>query len=459
MRQGLSRPFWLALVIAAFCVPLFIGLGRTDVENDEGIYSYAVDGILATGDWLNPLASPHDDVVFLEKPPLKFWIVAAPIRLGLLPHDEFGLRFWDALFGAIGFLYVFVIGRRLAGVVCGLIAVMVLFVYEPLLFEHGLRGNNMEAPLFLCYCGGVYHYIAWATGDDLRGRWRHVMAVWLYFFLGFMTKFVAAFFLPVLLGATSLLLPSVRRRLVADLRLWLSAAGLVVALSAPWFIYQHFKSGGAVWTVMFGLHVLTRFTSSLDVSHVHPWHYYWVTLWGALFHMGTAWLAVAGFVLLAVVAWRERRVEAVTVIAWLVVPLTLMSIGTSKLHHYLYPFIPPAALAIGFGPGWIARAGAGYLIGSWKSSSGASPRAAAGPCDPARAARPRDGRGGACGRDPGARQRHLAGRRRADHAQRPCRAAAGDRPGSGDPCRPRGDGGAADLPGRPADAGAADERL
>ena len=253
-----------------------------------------MDGILATGDWLNPLASPHDDVVFLEKPPLKFWIVAAPIRLGLLPHDEFGLRFWDALFGAIGFLYVFVIGRRLAGVVCGLIAVMVLFVYEPLLFEHGLRGNNMEAPLFLCYCGGVYHYIAWATGDDLRGRWRHVMAVGLYFFLGFMTKFVAAFFLPVLLGATSLLLPSVRRRLVADLRLWLSAAGLVVALSAPWFIYQHFKSGGAVWTVMFGLHVLTRFTSSLDVSHVHPWHYYWVTLWGALLHMGTAWLAAGG---------------------------------------------------------------------------------------------------------------------------------------------------------------------
>ena len=44
VRQGLSRPFWLALVIAAFCLPLFIGLGRTDVENDEGIYSFAVDG-------------------------------------------------------------------------------------------------------------------------------------------------------------------------------------------------------------------------------------------------------------------------------------------------------------------------------------------------------------------------------------------------------------------------------
>ena len=107
MHQGLSRPFWLALVIAAFCLPLFIGLGRTDLENDEAIYSFAVDEILEAATGCNPRRSPHDDAVFLEKPPLKFWIVAAPIRLGLLPHDEFGLRFWDALFGALAFLYVF----------------------------------------------------------------------------------------------------------------------------------------------------------------------------------------------------------------------------------------------------------------------------------------------------------------------------------------------------------------
>ena len=44
-------------------------------------------------------------------------------------------------------------------------------------------------------------------------------------------------------------------------------------------------------------------------------------------------------------------------LAWLVVPVTLMSLGTSKLHHYVYPFVPPVALAVGFGPGWLARAG------------------------------------------------------------------------------------------------------
>ena len=90
---------------------MFNGLGRIDLENDESIYSYAVDSILETGDWPNPRSSPGPSSIFLEKPPLKFWIVAVPIRLGLLPHDEFGLRFWDAVFGSLACLE----SSRLAG--------------------------------------------------------------------------------------------------------------------------------------------------------------------------------------------------------------------------------------------------------------------------------------------------------------------------------------------------------
>jgi 4-amino-4-deoxy-L-arabinose transferase-like glycosyltransferase len=357
VREGLSRPLWLALVIAAFCLPLFIGLGRTDVENDEGIYSFAVDQILANGDWLNPRASPQDDLVFLEKPPLKFWIVAAPIRLGLLPLNEFGLRFWDALFAAVAFLYVFTIGQRLAGPLCGVIAVMVLFVYDPLLFEHGVRGNNMEGPLFLCYCGGIYHYIAWGTQENARRRFRHIVGVSLYFFLGFMTKFVAALFLPVTLGAASLVLPVTRRRLRADLPRWFVGAAIVLGLSAPWFIYQQIHVGNALWGTMFGIHVFMRFTSSVDPSHVHAWSYYYAVVFGELTHTGTVWLAVCGTVLLLWTAWRQRSVEAVTVLVWMLLPLALMSIGTSKLHHYAYPFVPPLALAAGFAPAWLFRVG------------------------------------------------------------------------------------------------------
>ncbi len=39
----------LVVVVILFCAPLFVGLGNSDLANDEAIYSYAVDRILETG--------------------------------------------------------------------------------------------------------------------------------------------------------------------------------------------------------------------------------------------------------------------------------------------------------------------------------------------------------------------------------------------------------------------------
>jgi 4-amino-4-deoxy-L-arabinose transferase-like glycosyltransferase len=361
VREGLSRPLWLAVIIIAFCVPLFVGLDRTDMENDEAIYSYAVDSILTSGDWLNPLLSPFTNHVFLEKPPLKFWIVAAPIAAGVFPHTHWALRVWDALFGSIAFIYVFLIGRRLAGPVCGFVAVFLLFIYGPLLFEHGLRNNNMEAPLVLSYCGGVFHYLLWATQEDARAARRHAAAVMLFFFLGFMTKFVAIFFLPILLGAATLVHRATLRKVLREWRLWALLIVVFFACASPWFVYEYMREGTGFIRVIFGEHVYQRFTTSLDPGHIHPWNYYYVQLYLYFGHLGVLWLAYAGGALLIVQAIRERRLEQILVVCWFVVPLALMSIGTSKLHHYVYPFLPPITLAAGFGPAWLLTAGRSYV--------------------------------------------------------------------------------------------------
>ena len=332
------------------------------MENDEAIYSYAVDGILANGDWLNPRLSPDQGWTFLEKPPLKFWIVAAPIKLGLLPHNEVGMRLWDVVFGVAAFLYVFAIGRRLSGGLCGFFAVLVLFVYEPLLFTHGLRNNNMEAPLFLCYCGGIYHYLAWASAAARRSARAHIWAVLGYFFLGFMTKFVAAFFLPVVLVIALLFDREARRALRADAGVWIAASAAMLVLAAPWFVYETMREGRGFWRVLVGEHVYQRFTTSLDRSHLQPWHYYFTSTFTTLERAGTVWTVIAGLVLLVVHAMRERRREAIVVLTWFAVPMALISVGSSKIHHYVYPFLPPLALAAGYGVDWLLRFGRGYAV-------------------------------------------------------------------------------------------------
>ncbi len=357
MPRRLSGLVWSVVVAALFCLPLFAGLRGTDLRGDEAFYSFAVDRTLETSDWLIPKSSPHEDAPFLEKPPLKFWIVAGAMKVGLLPHDEFGMRFWDVLFTGVAFLYIMAIGRRLAGPVCGVVAVLVLFIHGPLLYEHGLRENNMEAPLFLSYCGGLYHYLVWASAERASGRRWHTIAVGLYFTLGFMVKFVAALFLPLILAVASLTLPSHRTRLLRDRRLWSVSMVVALLLIVPWFVYAHERFGSHFWHVIFGIHVYDRMTVGLDPSHVHPAGFYLSQLYRNL-QFSNVWpITVAGGVLLLIDTIRRRWSEGVVILLWFALPLALISLAASKLYYYAYPFFPPVGLAAGY----LVASGSRYL--------------------------------------------------------------------------------------------------
>ena len=361
------------LVVACFCLPLFRGLDQRDLQNDEAIYAYAVDRMVDGAGWMTPRSSPTDGA-FLEKPPLKFWMVAAPIEAGLLPHDEMGMRFFDVVLGSVAFLYVYLLGVRLAGPVCGAVAVLVLFTFEPLLSEHGLRSNNMEAALFLCHAGGLYHFARWVEG---AGRPRvHALAMSACFVLGFMTKFVAAAFLPLIAIAAVICDRPARARVAAAWRDWLAPVAVAALAILPWFLYQSLRSGGAVWSVMLGQHVYTRFTASLDPQHLESWNFYFVETWTHLRASEAAWIVIAGAITLSVAASRHRGWLPKLVLAWAVLPFVLLSLGTSKLYHYAYAFLPPLGLAAGHAAAlWIRGvAGAGSRLRDRAPRWQASPR-------------------------------------------------------------------------------------
>ena len=140
----------------------------------------------------------------------------------------------------------------------------------------------------------MYHYLAWATRRTPASRRGHVVAVTLYFFLGFMTKFVAALFLPVVLGAATLLHRETRTRVFGEWKLWAAGVALFFALAAPWFVYQQIVAGADLWRVMLGAHVVERFTVSIDPSHIQPWNFYYVTIFREMLRTGTVWLALGG---------------------------------------------------------------------------------------------------------------------------------------------------------------------
>ena len=176
-----------------------------------------------------------------------------------------------------------------------------------------------------------------------------------------MTKFVAALFLPTVMGAVAWI-RATRATGVARVAGVGGVTGVVLALVAPWFEYQTIHAGPAVWSTMLGDHVVKRFRSSLDPAHLHPWDYYFEFLAGGLVKTGTVWAVAAGAVLIHARVVRERWLAGTLVLYWFWLPFVLISFGSSKLWHYTYPFLPPVGLLAGRGA-WMARAAAS--IWSW----------------------------------------------------------------------------------------------
>jgi len=322
-----------ALALAALSGPLFFGLGRTDLDGDESIYAGVVERMVAGGPWLTPT---EENGPFLEKPPLRFWLVAAPMKLGILEPTEAGHRLVDATMSAGALVYVFLIARRLGGTASGLGAAFLVITQSHMLFVHGLRSGTMEPLLVLAYCGAVHHFRRWADGAG----WRHVVVVAAWCAAAVLAKTVGAVPLFVILLAGPAFVPSWRARAVADVRPWGKAAALFVAVTVPWFVLQFVQHGPAVWHSMFVEHVATRVTAFVDPAHVQPWWFYPAFVAGTL---TMTWpYVVAGAVALA---WRARtRPAAVLVALWFVVPIVLFSLAASKLAHYVYPALPALAV-------------------------------------------------------------------------------------------------------------------
>ena len=342
------------LVFLLFGLPLFFVLNERDLGNDEAIYAFAVDTMLQDGEWLTPKGIYAGHHPFFEKPPLMFWLTALPIQLGALPHNEFGYRFWPALFASLSFLYVYAIGRRIGGTVCGVAAALFLFTRRDLLLDHGLGQYVMEAPLVLAYAAGAFHFLSWTDATSPRSRFLHILALGAAFSLGFMTKFVAVLLLPIVLGVSALCVTAWRTRLIEDLRHWLLVIALIATLVTPWFLFQYLEHGSAFWNDIFGKHVVTRLTSHLDPDHLRPAPFYLEWL-GTSWYRSGAWLFVLTGAFLTVVRIRAARgSDAILLWLWLVIPLILLSAMTSKLGHYFYPFLAPCALTAGLAVAWLA---------------------------------------------------------------------------------------------------------
>ena len=131
------------------------------------------------------------------------------------------------------------------------------------------------------------------------------------------------------------------------------------AIVLPWLIAIYIESNGQFFQVSIRTDLLSKVSKGAE-GHGAPPGYYFLLYWFALFPAAQlTWLA-------APYAWKNRADPVVRfLLAWLVPSWLLFEIVTTKLPHYMLPFMPPAAMLIALALDRGVQADRHVLRGGW----------------------------------------------------------------------------------------------
>ena len=146
MPQQVRYQLW---IVAAAGVIFFTNLGGAALwDMDEALYTSCAREMFQRGDWVVPMFNGQ---MFPEKPPLMFWTMMAGFEL--FGVNEFGARFFSAVFGVATALAAFHLGRILFNARVGLWAGLI--TASTIIFTVSARAATVDSGLTLADHGGV----------------------------------------------------------------------------------------------------------------------------------------------------------------------------------------------------------------------------------------------------------------------------------------------------------------
>jgi 4-amino-4-deoxy-L-arabinose transferase-like glycosyltransferase len=328
------RTLILRLTLATLTIAWFAFLGeRALYDPDEGRYAEIPREMLQGTDWL----TPHlNDLVYLEKPPLQYWMTAISFRL--FGESETAARLATGIAGYLSLVIVFLLGRRLWGNAAGVEAVFLtgasaLFV----LLAHQLT-LDMLLSFWLLACLACFLLAQLNAHRDRRCR-HWMLGSWTAMALAVLTKGLVA----VLLPAATLILYALWQRDRDVLRRLYIRWGLPVFLviAVPWFALAARANRGFIHFFFVREH-LQRFLTPIEHRSEPGWFFMAVMGVGILPWLPQALAALAR-------TWRlgepRGQFDPVRVLwVWIVFTFLFFSLSDSKLIPYVLPIVAPLAL-------------------------------------------------------------------------------------------------------------------
>lgn len=304
------------------------------ISPDEGRYAEVAREMLYTHNYITPTLN---GVVFLDKPPLYFWISAFIMHLGGV--HEWSARFVSTLFGFFGLVGIYLTGYALYGRRTGLIAAAIL-ISMPLYFLSA-HFANCDLLVAVCITLSLFGALIAIVYPESRYRRLYVYFAYICCGLAILAKGLMGIILPAFIIGLFILFCK-QWSLIKRMHL-LSGLCIVLAITLPWFILVSRENNSFLYYFFYVQH-FQRFVSQ-DFNDQH-----WFGFYLPIVVMG-AWpwcLYLYDGIRNAynkVLDKQESQIDYFLII-WVLATLVFFSIPASKSVGYILPVFPPLALLI-----------------------------------------------------------------------------------------------------------------
>lgn len=349
---------WALLFLALAAAYAFRMGHRALWDPDEGRYAEIAREMAATGDWLTPRLN---GVVYLEKPPLLYWVSAASFKL-MGREDRWAARLPLALAALLTCALLAWTARRRLGEEAAFWAAA---AYGSCLYAFLLSDVLITDGLLTLGVATAFAALDWGRDEGWgQGRkgWGPPLLLGLGLGIGVLAKGPVGAVLPCLgLGLECLLARGLGP--VREIRRPIPALLTALAVALPWFVLEERAVPGFLHFFIVDQHLLRYATDEarrqgpfwmFAVIALGGWFPWWGALWDGI-RQGWGDPGAGSFL---------RRS-----LAWAAAIVLFFSFSRSKLPPYVWPAFPLLAFPVGWG---CARIAAGEDRRVWRGWLGVS---------------------------------------------------------------------------------------
>jgi len=318
-----------------FLIPMILYVAllgfMPQMEPDEGRYSLIPSAMNETGNYVTPHIK---STIYLEKPPLAYWVTA--ISFKIFGEKDFSARLFAGLctWGCI--LLAFFIGRRFRDEKTGLYAAAI-FSVSVFPFILG-RLNILDMPLTFFLCLSI-----WLGYLSLTSEKKRYLYYLFYFIcaLAFLTKGIIGVVFPFAILVLWLIWVG-RWRQIGQL---ISPVGILIFLVVvcPWLFLAQKENSDFLWFFFVREHFL-RFTTQMHGKN-EPFYYFLPLIIGGTFpwsvYLIRAWQRNT------IPEWLFRKDDNKLLVVWFLFIFIFFTVSSSKLAPYIAPVFLPIALFAG----------------------------------------------------------------------------------------------------------------